>query len=282
MINIGDIIVDKHYIIATDLDGTLLDHSTYKFHKAVPALEYCQQQDVPIIFNTSKTFAETEHLCRVLDNSHPFIIENGSAMYIPKDYFAKELDSDIERFDAGAYWLYKFGLNRNEILSRLTRFAKTQRFQYQGFSTMTARELCRCTGLSLPKAAEAKERQFSEPLLWLDNSDNQALFAKHLKLLGLNVIKGGRFVHVLGQSDKAKPLEYLKRLYELNSGSEHTLIALGDSANDKAMLETADIAVVIESPAHQDPVIDIHPHLIRSRFQGPIGWNETVLDILQR
>ncbi|MDN3653359.1 HAD-IIB family hydrolase [Thalassotalea ponticola] len=273
--------MSKHYLISTDLDGTLLDHSTYKFHKAVPALEYCQQHRVPIVFNTSKTFSETAHLCKVLDNIHPFIIENGSALYLPKDYFSKSIETDVACFDAGEYWLYKFGLNRSEILSRLAASAQAKKFNYRGFSTMTTRELCRCTGLPLDKAAEAKERQFSEPLLWQDSAENLDLFTEHLQQLGLNVIKGGRFVHVLGQSDKAKPLQLLKQMYQINNDADYTVIALGDSANDKTMLQCADIAVVIESPAHQDPVIDVHPNLIRSRFQGPVGWNETVLDLLR-
>ncbi|WP_371188304.1 HAD-IIB family hydrolase [Thalassotalea maritima] len=270
----------SQYIIATDLDGTLLDHTTYKFHKAAPALEHCDKANIPVIFNTSKTFGETERLAKVLDNNHPFIIENGSALYVPKGYFAKELDSQVPRYDAGAYWLYKFGLNRSEILSRLTTFNSEHKFSFIGFSQMTTRELSRYTGLTLDQAAEAKERQFSEPLLWQDQPSRVERFAKHMQLFGINVIKGGRFVHLIGMVDKGKPLAYLKALYALND-CEKTLIALGDSDNDKAMLERADIAVVIQSPAHQNPVLDVHPRLIRSRYQGPVGWNDTILELLE-
>ena len=277
-----ELLVETEYIISTDLDGTLLDHHTYRFHKAAPALEYCDDQNVPIVFNTSKTYSETEALCKRTNNNHPFIIENGSALYIPKGYFSKELDSNIERFDAGNYWLYKFGLNRSEILSRLITFSQTKSYKYHGFSTMNSRELTQLTSLSLEQALSAQERQFSEPLHWLDSDEHLADFKKHLQLFGLNVIKGGRFVHVLGQSNKAKPLRYLKELYKLNNNSQQTLIALGDSDNDKDMLSYADIAIVIESPAHNNPVLETHPHLIRSRYQGPSGWNDSILTLLQK
>lgn len=273
--------MENQYIISTDLDGTLLDHHTYRFNKAMPALEYCDNAQVPIIFNTSKTFIETERLCKTLNNNHPFIIENGSALYIPKDYFAKEVECKVPRFDAGAYWLYKFGLNRSEILSRLTTFNAQHSYKYRGFNAMSARELCQVTGLNLDQAASAQERQFSEPLYWQDKDDNLKTFVKHLQLYGLNVIKGGRFVHVLGQSNKAKPLTFLKEMYELNSDNQQTLIALGDSDNDRDMLSCADIAVVIASPVHENPVIEKHPHLIRSRYQGPDGWNDSILTLLQ-
>ncbi|WP_371376152.1 HAD-IIB family hydrolase [Thalassotalea aquiviva] len=274
----------QEYIISTDLDGTLLDHHTYKFYKAIPALEYCQQLSVPIIFNTSKTFAETEKLCKQLNNNHPFIIENGSALYIPKGYFTEALLERFEKSDAGQYWLLHFGLNRSEILSRLTTLKAGHNYQFTGFAGLSMRDLANDCGLSMEQAAMAKERQFSEPLKWQDSQVKMEAFKKHLQLFGLYGLEGGRYLHVQGQSNKAKPLLFLKSLYEQaskDSGAKHKLIALGDSGNDRAMLECADIAVVIQSPTHKDPIIDTHKNLIRSKGIGPSGWNETILSILQ-
>lgn len=276
-----EINVDKKYIISTDLDGTLLDHNTYKYHKAAPALEYCDDMQIPIIFNTSKTFSETEKLRKQLNNNHPFIIENGAAVYIPKEYFELPETSSVPRFDAGEYWVYKFGINRSEILSRLTTFAASHPYSYKGFKSTTTRDLSRDTGLTLEQASAAKERQFSEPVAWLDKKDKLNEFSQHLKLFGLNCIQGGRYSHVIGQTNKAKPVLFLKELYEQKHNTVQTLISLGDSPNDREMLECADIAVVIESPSHQDPILTTHPHLIRSRFQGPKGWNESMLNLLQ-
>ncbi|MEW6998212.1 HAD-IIB family hydrolase [Colwelliaceae bacterium BS250] len=273
--------MDKQYIISTDLDGTLLDHNTYQFHKAAPALEFCDESAVPVIFNTSKTFSETEKLCKQLNNNHPFIIENGSALYIPKDYFDLPEQSSIPKYDAGAYWLFKFGLNKTQILSQLATFSANKKYQYAGFSTISTQELARKSGLTLEQAACARERQYSEPLEWLDTPEKLEEFRKQLELYALNCIKGGRYIHIIGQTNKAKPLLFLKELYKQKFSSLQTLIALGDSDNDKDMLDCADIAIVIESPAHQNPVIETHPHLIRSRYQGPSGWNDSIMSLLQ-
>lgn len=274
--------MDKNYIITTDLGGTLLDYNTYRFNKAAPALEYCDDIDVPIIFNTSKTFAETQKFCKSLNNNHPFIIENGSALYIPKGYFQEKIDSPVPCFDAGEYWLYKFGLNRSEILSRLTTLNATNKYKYKRFSSYKPQELSLFTGLNIEQMGLANERQFSEPLHWLDTPEKFNLFKKEVELFGLNSVKGGRFVHVLGQCNKGKPLVFLKKMYQLNNNNnENTLVALGDSDNDKDMFKCADIAIVIESPAHQSSIIEKHPHLIRSRYQGPVGWNDSVLTLLQ-
>ena len=74
-------------IIFTDLDGTLLDHNTYSFKKAFPALRIIKKKKIPLIICTSKTKGEIEHYRKKLKNNHPFVSENGGAIFIPKDYF---------------------------------------------------------------------------------------------------------------------------------------------------------------------------------------------------
>jgi mannosyl-3-phosphoglycerate phosphatase len=48
----------KKVIIFTDLDGTLLDYSTYSFEKALPALQLVRERDIPLIICSSKTAKE--------------------------------------------------------------------------------------------------------------------------------------------------------------------------------------------------------------------------------
>jgi mannosyl-3-phosphoglycerate phosphatase len=42
-------------VIFTDLDGTLLDHETYGWEEAKPALNLCKALQVPLILVSSKT-----------------------------------------------------------------------------------------------------------------------------------------------------------------------------------------------------------------------------------
>jgi mannosyl-3-phosphoglycerate phosphatase len=77
----------KKPIIFTDLDGTLLDYSTYSFEKALPALQLLKEKDIPLIICSSKTKKEIEYYRKKLDNHHSFISENGGGIFIPKGYF---------------------------------------------------------------------------------------------------------------------------------------------------------------------------------------------------
>src|SRR6185295_12866478 len=74
-------------VVVTDLDGTLLDQDTYDWEPARSALERLRALGIPLVFCTTKTRAEVEHWRTITGNAHPFIVENGGAMYIPLGYF---------------------------------------------------------------------------------------------------------------------------------------------------------------------------------------------------
>ena len=85
------------FFISTDLDGTLLDHHDYSFQAALPAIKACEQQSIPIIFNTSKTEAEVDYLQKQMDIKGNMIIENGSALIFEIDSIKPET-LGMERF----------------------------------------------------------------------------------------------------------------------------------------------------------------------------------------
>ena len=270
--------ISPNYIISTDLDGTLLDHHSYAFNKAIPALEQCKHHQVPIIFNTSKTRLETLNLQKQLAIQHPFIVENGSALIIPKDYF-KYMPSDcLEQED---YWIKIFGKPRIEILQKLKHILQVQHFSYSGFSDWTTKELAKHTGLSITMAQQANEREYSEPILWQDSEQSMTVFKTKIKNHSLSLLQGGRFIHILGKTNKAKPIKWLKSVYEKNYNKPFKLIALGDSDNDLDMLAIADIAVVIKSPSHAMPEINSTNHKILTEKYGPSGWNDSILNLLE-
>ena len=278
--------MDINYLVFTDMDGTLLDHHSYSFQPAVPMLEKLAQHDIPVIPNTSKTFAELMTLREQIKLDTPFIVENGAAIYIPKSTFPEQPE---ETESDGDYWVKAFSKPRQFWLVLLAQYANEFKSCYKGFSDMTNDELSLATGLSLKDAHLANTRQFSEPLNWLGDDKQKSDFTIKMQAAGANVLQGGRFVHISGKCNKGIAMNWLSKQYEKHykSNAADALkqitknIALGDSFNDNDMLEAADIAVQIKSPKHSYPKLLRTDNLWQSQNTGPSGWTECLQQILK-
>ncbi|MCP8686092.1 HAD-IIB family hydrolase [Marinobacterium sedimentorum] len=264
-------------LISTDLDGTLLDHYSYSAMAAEPALQRLRQLQIPWVLNTSKTLAELEPLRRQLDNSHPFVVENGAAVYIPLDSpLAPELALD----PGGRYRRKTFGPSRRRILLALEPLSR--RYRFTGFAALTSERLAGLTGLAPDAARQAMSRQFTEPLIWEDSRSALEDFASELSLLNFQVQRGGRFTHVMGRCDKAEAMTWLVEQYQALWNEKVTSMALGDGHNDVGMLQQADIAVLVRSPAQAPPEVPGRSDVLLTEQPGPAGWNDAVCATLQR
>src|SRR4030042_1984828 len=113
----------------TALAGALLDHATCAFEPARPALEALAAAGIPLILCTSKTRAETERWRRALGNAHPFIVENGGAVFIPEGYFA--FDAGFDRREGG-YGILELGRPYAELRRALDAIRKATGLPFCG------------------------------------------------------------------------------------------------------------------------------------------------------
>jgi mannosyl-3-phosphoglycerate phosphatase len=261
-------------IVATDLDGTLLDHYTYDWQPAARAIELLKQKCIPLVINTSKTADEVVLLQRELDIEDPFIVENGSAVYIHCRDERFDLPGDV--YDDGSHRIKILGGQRESIVATLTSLKRDRGWRFDMFSDFDSDELAALTGLSSGNALLALQRHYSEPLIWRDSQDRYSDFCDAVRQRGLSLLRGGRFVHVLGQTGKGAALRWLADHYR--AAGTTLLIALGDSANDIDMLRVADYPVLVKSPSHDFPAID--GNVIRTEETGPAGWNLAVIDLV--
>jgi len=85
---------------------------------------------------------------------------------------------------------------------------------------------------------------------------------------------------LMGEVDKADGLVCARALYEKQQPKvDWKTIAVGDSANDLAMLEAADIALVI--PHADGPhILPKAPRVVHASRPATKGWNDTILTLL--
>ncbi|NWO07937.1 MAG: HAD-IIB family hydrolase [Alteromonadaceae bacterium] len=255
-------------IIFTDLDGTLLDHDTYSWQAARPALDRIRAAGIPLVLNSSKTAAEIESLRKELDNQEPYIVENSAAVVLPAPWAGADSDKVIH-----------FGASRGVLLSVLQRL-REDGASFLGFADMSVEQLVEYTGLAPDMAVRAQQRHGTEPLLWQGSEEELKAFEAALAEENLRLVQGGRFFHVMGQFDKADGARFLLGKYRERFGYKPVSIALGDSPNDQRLLESADIAVVIRGVNSDQVLLSARRHAMRSIKPGPAGWNDCVLNLL--
>ncbi len=261
-------------VVFTDLDGTLLDHETYSFEAAGPALGRLKELGVPVVLCTSKTRMETEAWRERLQNRHPFIVENGGALFVPPDYFPMELQASARR---DAYEVFELGDPYEDLVDTLRAAAIESRCRARGFHDLTVEETAVCCGLPVEQAARAKQREYDEPFEILDAGSDRLLAG--IERRGKRWTRGGRFYHIMGGSDKGRCVELAADLYRQAFGAVKT-VGLGDGMNDAAFLKVVDIPIVIRSATSTK----LQPMIRGARVTdcpGPEGWNRAILDLLR-
>lgn len=244
-------------VVFSDLDGTLLDHESYSWAAAAPALEALKAAGVPLVLASSKTAAEIAPLHAALGLADaPAIVENGAGLWHPEEDGA----------DDNAY---------RALRRALEALPKELRVFFRGFGDMSAFEVAEITGLSREAAARARNRQHSEPGIWTGDEATRARFLAALDEQGIVARRGGRFLTLSFGATKAD------RMAQVAAGlGATTTLALGDAPNDVEMLEAADAGVIVKND-HGPPLPRLAGEdggrIIRTEAPGPHGWNWAVL-----
>lgn len=256
-------------IIFSDLDGTLLDHHSYDWSAAGPAMERLSASKIPVVLNSSKTISEVRGFRERMGNDAPFIVENGAAVVIPANCFGSSQEQ-----------VKRFGAARSEVLTLLGEL-RNEGFAFSGFADMSPAEISEHSSLSEAEAELARDRVATEPLLWHGDDESLATFRRKLEAADCRLVQGGRFLHAMGNFDKADGVRFLLKKYrEQDPAGRLVSVALGDSPNDQHMLEQADIAVIVRGVHSDSVVLPSQSRAIRSLKTGPAGWNECVLNLL--
>ena len=263
-----------NWLIATDLDGTLLDDG-YPVAEAARAVDTLHdrilQRDprstVHSVLASSKTCAELIPLANRCARAPLILFENGAGWArktaaepatstqpsqgkmplsvgraprtegVPPSSRTEEdapKDYQIERLASIGY---------AEIRTLLTRLRRRPEFDFLGFGDWSAAEVAAHTGLDEPAAQAAKQRAASEPILWQSGPKGLQAFRSELERNGLSLTQGGRFLHVAGSHGKGVALSRIEAQVETPAKPLFKL-ACGDAGNDLDMLRHADLALV--------------------------------------
>jgi mannosyl-3-phosphoglycerate phosphatase len=272
----------KRLLIFSDLDGTLLDVDNYSFRPALPALEEIRKREIPLILCSSKTRAEIEVYQRKLWIDDPFISENGGALYIPRDYF-HQLPQELK--NKGTYLVLELGTPYRKIRRIFEEVFDKLNLKAVGFGDLKPEEISSLLNLDQTEAILSKRREYDEPFYFLEEVGEEAVKSaeKEFEKKGLTLTTGGKLYHLTGKNDKGKAVGLLIQMFRDNGEGELITIGLGDSRNDLSMLESVDLPVLVrrKDNSYDKDILDkLKVH--KAPGIGPQGWNQAVLDLIDK
>ena len=263
-------------IVFTDLDGTLLDSETYSYKGSLGEVNRLKENGVPIIFCSAKTRAEQEVYRDELRLFHPFIVENGGAIFIPHAYFPLPFDYHKAVDDL---LVIELAMPRSMVTGLLAEIGRENDFRFKRFGDMSAAEVAEITGLNLQSAKLAQQREYDEPVEFDSSGNDLGEFLAELGEAGLNWSHGGRLYHIMGGGGKGKAVEILSGLYREMWGKIRT-IGLGNGLNDLPLLQQVDMPILVQKGDRSWEDMDL-PRLRRVRGVGPEGWSRAILELFE-
>ncbi len=259
-----------HFVFFSDLDSTLLDHDTYSFEEAKPALQRIRQTNSSLVFCTSKTKTESLDYEEKFSLREPFIVENGGAIYIPKGYFKHGIAESVAEQE---YLALRLGTDAKELEAVVNTLSK--KIDITPFHRMGILEVMQDLGLNEEQARKAKDRHFTASF----KNPGKEMVERARTLVekkGYTLTVGGRYCAVMRGSDKGKAVQTLLQHYRKDFANVVS-VGLGDAPNDFPMLRGCDKAFLVAKKngsysSNEFPKAD---------GVGPGGWNKAVLEVLR-
>ena len=211
----------------------------------------------------------------------PFIVENGGAIIIKKDYFnhsyilgnypVKERDDD---------YIVELGKPATKIRELLNDIRKNFNINFRGVADISIQELSSITNLSAEHAKEMAHREYGETILQIEKRDLDRL-TRIAREMDLSLIHGGRFFDVTMGNDKGKAVEILVNLFKKKYDHNVTFFGIGDSENDASMLGRMDIPLLVQKQDGSWSNVKVN-RIIRVPGIGPKGWALAYDDIFTK
>jgi mannosyl-3-phosphoglycerate phosphatase len=262
-------------VVFSDIDGTLIDTFTREYGRSKELVKRLTESSIPVTLCSSKTWAEQEAIRKDLGlEEEPFIVENGGAVVIPTGYFDGEEGRQVD-----GYAVIELGRASEEIRKRLQEVRRRTGIAFRGVSDVSVEKLAQIVGMTNQEADRMSKRQYGETILEIDKSKMEQ-FEQALRQDGLQIIHGGRYFDVTAGNNKGKAVRILMDLYRKKLGHDTIFIGIGDSPNDLPMLESTDIAILVQM--HDGSWADINiSGMVKVRGIGPAGFENAFANIME-
>lgn len=272
-----------NWLVVSDVDHTLIERAE-EAALAGSCLAGLHRQGVTTLLASSKTFAEMVELHQSAGLAQqPFLFENGCGVGWPLEMPLPPA-AGLPQLRQGGYGALVLGNGGPSLAATLISLRKRSGLRFTLLSELPPPAIQRELGLSNAQAQLAVQRLASMPLLWHDSDAALEQLQEQLNHDGLCAVRGGRLVHVGPPLNKWLGLQRLQSWQQVAANTTR-ILACGDSDNDRALLENADLALVFHPPGQGGMALQPRPdglpqQVRRATSGGPRLWLQAVEEAL--
>jgi len=233
----------KYKMIASDLDGTLLNDESTLSERTKNAVLRAIDAGALFVIATGRAMSGVEHIDTLFDREMPFITFNGAMIIMGKSrkilvnkYLDFALAKDVFNSGAGFDVAVIVWTDRRLWASREDKATRL----YNGRAGAEMR--------IISDFDELKGERISK-LLWIDTPENIRRYHRDMKeryygKLNCYPSQPTFLEFVSHEADKAIAMEEIGKIYGID---KRDMIAIGDGYNDVSMLEYAGLGVAMEN-----------------------------------
>jgi len=270
-------------VIATDIDGTLLDHDARlpfpapEWRKAIQDLG-ARVAKCSVAFASSRTLDELVVLQRALGMRGPCIAEDGAVLALDVDHatdarLAHVPYDEVRTYGRRAMRTWTRAQRDVSLRSTMRDVSAVQRADASQLGPAALSALGFRTAGAVRRALHARHHSLllDPTRLFGDEPDAIRVCAA---ARGLQLRRGGRWLTLADTTGKGTALAMLRHFYEV-CGVSPFIVAIGNEENDVSLLQKADLAFVIRNPARgPHPALVAIPYAVVLDIEGPGGWME--------
>jgi Cof subfamily protein (haloacid dehalogenase superfamily) len=243
-------------LVATDLDGTLLDGSASLSGANLRALECCADNGITIVVATGRSLTTVPEAVRAIRGLQWLVCSNGAKIYDNVSgelLYAKYLSAEAVDYVGG---IIRDASIMKEVFWRGTPY--TDKLSYENPASFgvpersieyihkTRRPVDGVADFTFAHADEIENINF----IYRDKAHGLELFHALSGTELYTLTSSLAFNYEIGGVgvDKGRALEFICARLGINSAE---VMAIGDSSNDIAMLKFAGVGVAMESASHE-------------------------------
>lgn len=238
--------IEKLLVINADIFGNHTDD----LEKIALTLIPVKEANIPILLYSRRTYEEMIWLCGELAIHHPFVVENGGALYVPNNYYKL----DLKDFTVGdEYHQMTFGSTRSTIENITDKLAKVTGVNLDN-DIQSPLDLADYWDIELFEAERIMSRGFSQMITKTEEvSTLTDLFKQLISQQGLQIIDSDE-AYYIGNFSLTEPIrywiEYLKSQYD-----DLQVFTLSNVADDEAILALGDEAFLLKNQEEWQPIL---------------------------